>query len=155
MPDPSGPGGTGEGGDTGYDDGPVPVVPDRCLGTWEGQGTALDGRLPVGTFRVTVRRTEVGEQLGPVRQTDALGGVCTDVLTLTKTTGQAARRGLRRGRLPPRGMRPGPDDRAADPGGRRPPVRVGEPRLGQARGAALEGRLAGTAGRQPSCRTVW
>ncbi|CAM5678386.1 hypothetical protein SGLAM104S_03649 [Streptomyces glaucescens] len=88
MPDPSGPGGTGEGGDTGYDDGPVPVVPDRCLGTWEGQGTALDGRLPVGTFRVTVRRTEVGEQLGPVRQTDALGGVCTDVLMLTKTIGQ-------------------------------------------------------------------
>ncbi|MFD5712761.1 serine/threonine-protein kinase, partial [Streptomyces pharetrae] len=86
--DPSGPGGTGEGGDTGYDDGPVPVVPDRYLGTWEGQGTALDGRLPVGTFRVTVRRAEVGEQLGLVRQTDALGGVCTDVLTLTKVTGK-------------------------------------------------------------------
>ena len=88
LRDPSSPGGTGEAGDTGYDDGPVPVVPDRYLGTWEGQGTALDGKLPVGTFRVTVRRAEAGEELGLVRQTDALGGVCTDVLTLTKVTGK-------------------------------------------------------------------
>jgi serine/threonine protein kinase len=61
-------------------------VPARYLGTWEGQGSALGGTLPVGTFRVTVRQAEVGEELGRVRQTDALGGTCTDVLTLKQVT---------------------------------------------------------------------
>ncbi|CAL9487228.1 Serine_threonine-protein kinase PknD [Streptomyces sp. enrichment culture] len=68
-------------------DAPSPAeVPARYLGTWEGQGTALGGTLPVGTFRVTLRQAEVGEELGEVRQTDALGGVCTDVLTLEQVT---------------------------------------------------------------------
>ncbi|MFJ3235140.1 serine/threonine-protein kinase [Streptomyces sp. NPDC086787] len=62
------------------------AVPDRYLGTWEGQGTALDGTLPIGTFRLTVHRARVGEELGRLTQTDQLGGVCTDILTLKKVT---------------------------------------------------------------------
>ncbi|GAA2422003.1 protein kinase domain-containing protein [Streptomyces glaucus] len=62
------------------------AVPARYLGTWEGQGTALDGKLPAGTFRVTLRQADVGEELGTLRQTDQLGGVCVDVLTLEQAT---------------------------------------------------------------------
>ncbi|MFE6522417.1 serine/threonine-protein kinase [Streptomyces sp. NPDC057794] len=65
---------------------PSGTVPAAYLGTWEGQGTALDGRLPLGTFRVTVQRAEAGQELGRVRQTDQLGGVCVDVLTLKQVT---------------------------------------------------------------------
>ncbi|MFF0225975.1 serine/threonine-protein kinase [Streptomyces sp. NPDC004629] len=61
-------------------------VPARYLGTWQGQATALDGQLPIGTFRLTVGQADVGEELGRLRQTDQLGGVCTDVLTLKKVT---------------------------------------------------------------------
>ncbi|MFJ5515486.1 serine/threonine-protein kinase [Streptomyces griseoluteus] len=57
-------------------------VPVRYLGTWEGRATALDGALPLGTFRVKVHRAAVGKELGSLRQTDQLGGVCEDVLTL-------------------------------------------------------------------------
>ncbi|WP_409470357.1 serine/threonine-protein kinase [Streptomyces sp. HC307] len=66
--------------------GTASAVPARYLGTWEGQGTALDGNLPLGTFRITVRDAEVGEELGRLRQTDQLGGVCVDVLTLEQAT---------------------------------------------------------------------
>ncbi|MFD7405535.1 serine/threonine-protein kinase [Streptomyces sp. NPDC059866] len=66
--------------------GTASAVPARYLGTWEGQGTALDGNLPLGTFRITVRDAEVGEELGRLRQTDQLGGVCVDVLTLKQAT---------------------------------------------------------------------
>ena len=62
------------------------AVPAGYLGTWEGQGLVLDGALPAGTFRVTVHQADVGEELGRVRQTDQLGGVCNDVLTLKKVT---------------------------------------------------------------------
>ncbi|NEE12600.1 serine/threonine protein kinase [Streptomyces sp. SID7499] len=58
------------------------AVPAAYLGTWEGQGVALDGRLPLGTFRITVERAAVGQELGKLRQTDPIGGVCVDVLTL-------------------------------------------------------------------------
>ncbi|MER5574211.1 serine/threonine-protein kinase [Streptomyces massasporeus] len=58
------------------------AVPAAYLGTWEGQGVALDGRLPLGTFRITVERVAVGQELGKLRQTDPIGGVCVDVLTL-------------------------------------------------------------------------
>lgn len=61
-------------------------VPARYLGTWEGRGAALDGLLPVGTFRVTVGQAAVGEKVGTLRQTDHLGGVCVDVLTLKQVT---------------------------------------------------------------------
>ncbi|WP_329052684.1 serine/threonine protein kinase [Streptomyces violaceus] len=61
-------------------------VPAAYLGTWEGQGTALDGRLPLGTFRITVERAAVGQELGRLRQTDQIGGVCVDVLTLKQVT---------------------------------------------------------------------
>ncbi|PTH88303.1 serine/threonine protein kinase [Streptomyces sp. A244] len=60
--------------------------PAAYLGTWEGQGVALDGRLPLGTFRLTVERTAVGQELGKLRQTDPLGGVCVDVLTVKQVT---------------------------------------------------------------------
>jgi hypothetical protein len=65
---------------------PPPAIPAAYLGTWEGQGTALDGSLPDGTFRLTVRQVGVGEKLGTLRQTDQLGGVCDDVLTLKRIT---------------------------------------------------------------------
>ncbi|MER7567975.1 serine/threonine-protein kinase [Streptomyces sp. NPDC097941] len=61
-------------------------VPARYLGTWEGQGTGLGGSLPMGTFRITVKKVGVGEELGRLQQTDAIGAVCTDVLTLKKVT---------------------------------------------------------------------
>ncbi|MFF1719945.1 serine/threonine-protein kinase [Streptomyces sviceus] len=62
------------------------AVPARYLGTWEGQGTGLGGSLPMGTFRITVKKARVGEELGRLQQTDAIGAVCTDVLTLKKVT---------------------------------------------------------------------
>ncbi|MFF8868649.1 serine/threonine-protein kinase [Streptomyces massasporeus] len=62
------------------------AVPAAYLGTWEGQGVALDGRLPLGTFRITVERATVGQELGKLRQTDPIGGVCVDVLTLKQIT---------------------------------------------------------------------
>ncbi|MFF4762759.1 serine/threonine-protein kinase [Streptomyces sp. NPDC001292] len=61
-------------------------VPARYLGTWEGQGTALEGTLPLGDFRLTVHQAAVGQKLGTLRQTDQLGGVCDDVLTLKQVT---------------------------------------------------------------------
>ncbi|MFF7373752.1 serine/threonine-protein kinase [Streptomyces massasporeus] len=62
------------------------AVPAAYLGTWEGQGVALDGRLPLGTFRITVEQAAVGQELGKLRQTDPIGGVCVDVLTLKQIT---------------------------------------------------------------------
>jgi len=64
------------------------AVPAAYLGTWEGQAVALDGTLPMGTFRLTVHRADVGAELGTLRHTDVLGGVCDDVLTLKKVTGK-------------------------------------------------------------------
>ncbi|MFD4968833.1 protein kinase [Streptomyces sp. NPDC058424] len=61
-------------------------VPARYLGTWEGQGAALDGTLPLGDFRLTVHQAAVGQELGTLHQTDQLGGVCDDVLTLKQVT---------------------------------------------------------------------
>ncbi|MEU8027692.1 protein kinase [Streptomyces sp. NPDC049099] len=60
------------------------AIPARYLGTWEGQGSELG--LPAGTFRITVHQASVGEELGRLRNTDQIGGVCTDVLTLKKVT---------------------------------------------------------------------
>ncbi|MFD5229950.1 serine/threonine-protein kinase [Streptomyces qaidamensis] len=65
---------------------PSGTVPAAYLGTWEGQGVALDGRLPLGTFRITVGQAAVGGELGKLRQTDQIGGVCVDVLTLKQVT---------------------------------------------------------------------
>ncbi|CAL9275491.1 Serine_threonine-protein kinase PknD [Streptomyces sp. SudanB5_2050] len=61
-------------------------VPDRYVGTWEGQAVAVEGNLPLGTFRLTVREAAVGEQVGTLRHTDLFGGTCDDVLTLKKVT---------------------------------------------------------------------
>jgi hypothetical protein len=62
------------------------AVPVSYLGTWEGQATALNGTLPVGTFRLTVHQASVGQELGRLRQTDQLGGVCTDILSVKSVT---------------------------------------------------------------------
>ncbi|MCD7444422.1 protein kinase [Streptomyces lincolnensis] len=62
------------------------ALPAAYLGTWEGQAVALGGTLPMGTFRLTAHRADVGEELGTLRHTDALGGVCDDVLTLKQVT---------------------------------------------------------------------
>ncbi|WP_328562045.1 serine/threonine-protein kinase [Streptomyces coelicoflavus] len=62
------------------------TLPQRYVGTWEGQAAALNGKLPLGTFRITIEPAGVGEELGRLRQTDALGGVCVDVITLKKVT---------------------------------------------------------------------
>ncbi len=62
------------------------AVPAKYVGTWEGQAAALGGTLPMGTFRLTVGKAEVGEKLGTLRHTDVLGGVCDDVLTLKRVT---------------------------------------------------------------------
>ncbi|MDH6440849.1 hypothetical protein M2158_009390 [Streptomyces sp. SAI-144] len=61
-------------------------VPARYLGTWEGQGSGLGGSLPMGTFRITVKKVSLGEELGRLQQTDAIGAECTDVLTLKQVT---------------------------------------------------------------------
>jgi hypothetical protein len=66
--------------------GSPPTVPTTYLGTWEGDGLALDGTLPMGTFRVTVHQAAVGEELGTFRQTDQIGGICDDVLVLKQVT---------------------------------------------------------------------
>ncbi|MER6470439.1 hypothetical protein [Streptomyces collinus] len=66
--------------------GPSGAVPARYIGTWEGEATGLGGSLPMGTFRLTVHRAGPGQELGRLRQTDQLGGVCTDILTLDKVT---------------------------------------------------------------------
>lgn len=62
------------------------ALPARYVGTWEGEGSGLGGTLPMGTFRVTVRQADVGDKLGELRQTDVLGGICLDVLTLKQVT---------------------------------------------------------------------
>ncbi|MFF7239851.1 protein kinase [Streptomyces collinus] len=62
------------------------AVPARYIGTWEGEASGLGGSLPMGTFRLTVHRAGPGQELGRLRQTDQLGGVCTDILTLGKVT---------------------------------------------------------------------
>ncbi|WP_190038998.1 serine/threonine-protein kinase [Streptomyces fructofermentans] len=64
------------------------AVPGSYLGTWEGDGFALDGKLPMGTFRVTVRQAAVGEPLGTFRQTDLIGGTCDTDLVLEKATAE-------------------------------------------------------------------
>lgn len=61
-------------------------IPASYLGTWEGEGLALNGTLPMGTIRVTVHQAAVGKELGTFRQTDQIGGICDDVLILKQVT---------------------------------------------------------------------
>ncbi|MFE9097887.1 protein kinase [Streptomyces sp. NPDC007264] len=77
------PGLTSGSGDPGAGDSAVPAA---YLGTWEGDGLALGGTLPAGTFRVTVHRADVGQEMGTFRSTDPLGGVCDDVLFLKRAS---------------------------------------------------------------------
>jgi len=80
---------TGAGSDTASSPAPGKAegsVPARYLGTWEGKATAVGGSLPAGTFRLTVRKAAIGDEMGRLRQTDLLGGVCDDLLTLKEVT---------------------------------------------------------------------
>ncbi|MFF7264866.1 protein kinase [Streptomyces sp. NPDC008159] len=61
-------------------------VPAEYLGTWEGDGYALGGKLPAGTFRVTLKQATVGKDLGTFRSVDPLGGACDDKLVLKEVT---------------------------------------------------------------------
>lgn len=61
-------------------------VPAHYLGTWSGDAYALNGKLPAGTFRVTLHQAAVGKELGTFRSTDLIGGNCDDVLVLKKVT---------------------------------------------------------------------
>ncbi|MFF1598976.1 serine/threonine-protein kinase [Streptomyces mirabilis] len=61
-------------------------VPAYYLGTWSGDAYALSGKLPAGTFRVTLHQAAVGKELGTFRSTDLIGGICDDVLVLKKVT---------------------------------------------------------------------
>ncbi|MFD8939663.1 serine/threonine-protein kinase [Streptomyces sp. NPDC059578] len=58
------------------------AVPERYLGTWEGEGYALSDTLPMGTFTVTVRQAATGATVGTFRQVDPIDGVCENVLVL-------------------------------------------------------------------------
>ncbi|MFF9776927.1 protein kinase [Streptomyces sp. NPDC013978] len=59
-------------------------LPEKYLGTWEGDGYALDGNLPAGTFTVTLEQGSVGDRLGTFRSVDLLGGACDDTFVLKK-----------------------------------------------------------------------
>ncbi|MDX3838754.1 serine/threonine-protein kinase [Streptomyces europaeiscabiei] len=61
-------------------------LPEKYLGTWEGEGYALGGNLPAGTFTVTLEQASVGDPLGTFRSVDLLGGTCDDKLVLKKVT---------------------------------------------------------------------
>ncbi|WP_151479639.1 serine/threonine-protein kinase [Streptomyces albicerus] len=68
------------------DSGSSAAIPKSYVGTWEGDGLALNGTLPMGKFRVTVRQAKVGAQFGTFRQTDLIGGTCDTDLILKKVT---------------------------------------------------------------------
>ncbi|MDX2601506.1 protein kinase [Streptomyces caniscabiei] len=57
-------------------------LPAKYLGTWEGDGYALGGNLPAGTFTVTLEQGAVGDRLGTFRSVDLLGGACDDTFVL-------------------------------------------------------------------------
>ncbi|MBZ3907242.1 serine/threonine-protein kinase [Streptomyces griseiscabiei] len=61
-------------------------LPDAYLGTWKGDGYALDGNLPAGTFTVTLEQGAVGDRLGTFRSVDLLGGACDDTFVLKQVT---------------------------------------------------------------------
>jgi hypothetical protein len=61
-------------------------LPGKYLGTWEGDGYALSGSLPAGTFTVTLEQASPGDPLGTFRSVDLLGGTCDDKLVLKKVT---------------------------------------------------------------------
>ncbi|MFZ4179764.1 protein kinase [Streptomyces sp. R02] len=63
------------------------ALPAAYVGTWEGQATSRESiTIPLGTFRLTLRKAGVGERVGTLRHTDIFGGVCDDVLTLKEVT---------------------------------------------------------------------
>ncbi|MDX3646246.1 serine/threonine-protein kinase, partial [Streptomyces sp. MB09-02B] len=57
-------------------------LPEKYLGTWEGDGYALGGNLPAGTFTITLEQGSVGDRLGTFRSVDLLGGACDDTFVL-------------------------------------------------------------------------
>ncbi|WP_244164759.1 protein kinase domain-containing protein, partial [Streptomyces silaceus] len=63
-------------------------VPAAYLGRWSGEADASGGKIPLGTFTVTLRQAKPGERVGTVLQRDPIGNTCTDVLTLKSATGK-------------------------------------------------------------------
>ncbi|WP_306335003.1 serine/threonine-protein kinase [Streptomyces sp. KL118A] len=63
-------------------------VPEAYLGAWRGDADAANGKVPLGTFTVTLRQAKPGDRLGTVLQRDPIGNTCTDVLTLKSATKQ-------------------------------------------------------------------
>ncbi|QYX78174.1 serine/threonine-protein kinase [Streptomyces akebiae] len=61
-------------------------LPEKYVGTWEGDGYALGGNLPAGTFTVTLEQGSVGDRLGTFRSVDPLGGACDDTFVLKEVT---------------------------------------------------------------------
>ncbi|WP_190136662.1 serine/threonine-protein kinase [Streptomyces longispororuber] len=62
------------------------AVPARYLGEWSGDAFQK-GRIPIGTFDVTLRQVaRPGARLGTMTQTDLIGNTCVDVLTFTSAT---------------------------------------------------------------------
>ncbi|MGW7275489.1 serine/threonine-protein kinase [Streptomyces sp. NPDC054864] len=57
-------------------------VPASYRGTWEGQASAANGAVPMGTFRLKVEQGKIGERFAVMTQTDQLGGKCAVDLTL-------------------------------------------------------------------------
>ncbi|MDT6986230.1 serine/threonine-protein kinase [Streptomyces lusitanus] len=63
------------------------TLPAAYVGTWEGQAASRESiTIPLGTFRLTLKKAGVGERVGTLRHTDIFGGVCDDVLTLKEVT---------------------------------------------------------------------
>ncbi|MDG4864397.1 serine/threonine protein kinase, partial [Streptomyces sp. T-3] len=63
------------------------TIPQRYLGTWEGDVKALGGSLPGGTVKIIIKQAKPGEQFGTINQTDLLGNdICADVLILKKAS---------------------------------------------------------------------
>ncbi|MEV0529417.1 serine/threonine-protein kinase [Streptomyces sp. NPDC050439] len=71
----------GDGADQGADE-----VPASYRGTWEGQATAANGAVPMGTFSLKIERGKIGERFAVMTQTDQLGGKCAVDLTLKSVT---------------------------------------------------------------------
>ncbi|MEU2562812.1 serine/threonine-protein kinase [Streptomyces longispororuber] len=62
------------------------AVPARYLGEWSGDAFQK-GRIPIGTFDVTLRQAaRPGARLGTMTQTDLIGNTCVDVLTFKSAT---------------------------------------------------------------------
>jgi serine/threonine protein kinase len=88
-PRPSGTAADGSGPEASPADPTPGEVPEKYLGTWEGQveATAAGVTLPGGTLTLVVKQGGSGERIGTATQVDVLGAsACQDVLILKSVT---------------------------------------------------------------------